>query len=450
MPQRQFTGSRIRERRLDRGLRQSDLAKRAGISPSYLNLIEHNRRRIAGKLLNEIARALQIDPQALSEGAESATVDALRRAAARPETRGAVPVDPELDRIEEFAGRFAGWAGLVAAQERRIDTLEARVRGLSDRLSHDPQLATSLHEVISAVTSIRSTSAILSGAEELDADWQRRFHRNIDNDAQRLAESSQALVRYLDTTSSDRAAPLSALEEADALFEPGNGHLARIEAEGADAIPAIVAESAALVSDAGRLVAAARLARYAADAAALPLAQFSALALVEAHDPLALVRASGAPLDRVLRRLKALPPELGHPVTGLVVADSAGVLTAMDAMAGVDLPRAGGTCPLWPVFEALGQPGRAIRVLVQLPGPQSAPLLAYAVALPKGAADYRAPVVLEATMLYLSAPAEGAAGQSPPEPIRPVGLACRICSRDACTARREPSILRAAAAPTAG
>ena len=44
-----FAGSRIRERRLALGLRQADVALRAGISGSYLNLIEHNRRRIAAK-----------------------------------------------------------------------------------------------------------------------------------------------------------------------------------------------------------------------------------------------------------------------------------------------------------------------------------------------------------------------------------------------------------------
>ena len=70
MVQRQLTGSRIRERRVDLGIRQTDLANAVGISASYLNLIEHNRRRIAGKLLNDLARAMQVDPSALTEGAE--------------------------------------------------------------------------------------------------------------------------------------------------------------------------------------------------------------------------------------------------------------------------------------------------------------------------------------------------------------------------------------------
>ena len=56
MPVVGITGTRVRERRIDRGIRQADLATSVGISPSYLNLIEHNRRRIAGKLLSQIAK----------------------------------------------------------------------------------------------------------------------------------------------------------------------------------------------------------------------------------------------------------------------------------------------------------------------------------------------------------------------------------------------------------
>ncbi|ROT98618.1 helix-turn-helix domain-containing protein [Histidinibacterium lentulum] len=444
MPARQFTGSRIRERRLMQGLRQSDLARMAGISPSYLNLIEHNRRRIAGRLLSDIARALDVDPQSLAEGAEAAKVEALRRAAARPET-GAVQARPaELDRVDEFAGRFPGWADLVVTQERRMTALEDRLRGLSDRLAHDPQLAEALHEVISAVTSIRSTSAILTGEEEIDADWQRRFHQNIFDDAQRLAESSKALVSYLDATSGERAVPLSATEEADALFaDAGGGPVPALEREGQAAVDRLVAEAETLVSDGGRALARARLLRYAEDAEALPLAEFGPLAAAARHDPVDLARQTGAPLDRVMRRLAALPPEDGHPVTGLAICDSAGVVSAMQPLAGIDLPRAGGSCPFWPLFEALGQPGRPIRACVILPGAHDTPLLAHAVALPKIAPDYGTPLVQEATMIFRAAtPAER--GASPP---RPVGVACRICPRTDCGARREPSILSATSAP---
>ncbi|MDP1576045.1 MAG: helix-turn-helix transcriptional regulator, partial [Cypionkella sp.] len=45
MPISALTGTRLRERRVALGQRQADLAETVGISASYLNLIEHNRRR---------------------------------------------------------------------------------------------------------------------------------------------------------------------------------------------------------------------------------------------------------------------------------------------------------------------------------------------------------------------------------------------------------------------
>ena len=82
-----LTGARIRERRRLAGLKQADLAKIVGISPSYLNLIEHDRRRIGGKLLNDLARALGMDLLALSTGAEISVIAALQSIAqVHPET----------------------------------------------------------------------------------------------------------------------------------------------------------------------------------------------------------------------------------------------------------------------------------------------------------------------------------------------------------------------------
>jgi transcriptional regulator with XRE-family HTH domain len=64
-------GAQIRARRQARGLGQGALARQVGISPSYLNLIEHDRRRIGGKLLVALAAALDADPADLTPGGET-------------------------------------------------------------------------------------------------------------------------------------------------------------------------------------------------------------------------------------------------------------------------------------------------------------------------------------------------------------------------------------------
>ena len=61
-------GSRVRERRMAMKMRQADLASRVGISASYLNLIEHDKRRIGGKLVVDIANVLGVTVSFFFEG----------------------------------------------------------------------------------------------------------------------------------------------------------------------------------------------------------------------------------------------------------------------------------------------------------------------------------------------------------------------------------------------
>ncbi|MGC9419835.1 MAG: helix-turn-helix domain-containing protein, partial [Rhodovulum sp.] len=280
MPRSALTGTRIRERRTVLGLRQAELARRAGISPSYLNLIEHNRRRIGGKLLVELARHLGVEASALTEGAGAALIETLREAAAGQEDAAA-----EIDRLEEFAGRFPGWAALLAARHRRVRELERTVEMLTDRMTHDPFLSASLHEVISAVTSIRSTAAILAETEDIDPDWQRRFHRNLSDDSRRLAESAQALVAYLDEGADDPGTQSSPQEEVEAFLRARDYHLAELERALPPEPARLVAEAAELTSAPARELALGVLRRYRRDAELMPLDAFAEAARAERLDP---------------------------------------------------------------------------------------------------------------------------------------------------------------------
>ena len=222
-----LTGTRVRERRLEVGLRQADLARMAAISPAYLNLIEHNRRRVGPALLSALAAGLGVEEAALAEGAESALFEGLREAAAGAPDAGAGA--PETGRVEEFVSRFPGWAGLLAARQARIGALERTVEALSERMAHDPFLSASLHEVVSAVTSVRSTAAILAETEEIDPEWRARFHHNIHEDSLRLSEAAAALVAYLDTSQESETGLSSPQEEVEAWLARAGWHLAALE-----------------------------------------------------------------------------------------------------------------------------------------------------------------------------------------------------------------------------
>ncbi len=417
MPARALTGGRIRSRRLDLGLRQVELAQRAGISASYLNLIEHNRRRIGGKLLSDLARALTLDPAVLAEGTEGTLLDSLRIAAAT----ATPPLD--LSKAEDFAARFPDWAGLLAAQTARIDRMERRVAELTSRLTHDPQLAGTLHSIISAVTAIRSTASILVNDAGIDRDWQNRFHRNINDDARKLADTARALVDYLERPQ-DAAALTDPRDIMGRWFAIRGYHLPELEAGATpDGPPGVAGDLAQPI-----------LARYAADVQALPLARFGPAAKAANYDPGALAATFGVSLATVLRRLASLPTP-DHPAMGLAMCDGAGGLIFTKPIDGFDLPRAAPGCPLWPLYQALGQPGRGVRADVVLSGVK---LQAYAVAEIQNA-GFDAPPLVQAVMLVQPGGTGGEIGGQIVGQI--VGQTCRICPSPACRARREPSIL---------
>jgi transcriptional regulator with XRE-family HTH domain len=427
-----MTGTRIRDRRLDLGLRQADLAQTAGISASYLNLIEHNKRRIGGKLLSELARALQVDPATLSEGANIAVLDGMRAAAART-------IQPiEVNRTEELATRFPGWAALIAAQEARVDTLEAEVRVMRDRMTHDPALAGALHNVITAVTSIRATAGILASDDQVDADWQRRFHINIHDDSQRLAVESEALVAYLDAPQGDSTPRdnLIGFEEVEAFFARETTLLDWIEAHPNAAPETLLNDYGTTnLSRGGRVLVLQQMARFATDVRLMPKALFVPAAIKAQADPSVLSADFNADLPAVLRRLASLRSGLSLAPMGLAIADATGALTYLKAIPGFRPSRHTAGCPLWPLYAALTQPMRAIKAEVVLPGPAGGRFMCYAIAVPKTSANFDASPVFETTMLVVSDPAPG------PQPPVPVGISCRVCPRRECAARREPSVI---------
>lgn len=536
-----LTGTRIRERRTTLRIRQADLARAAGISAAYLNLIEHNRRRVGDALLATLAQALETDPVALAEGAEGALFDGLRMAAAegfgpglaagqgdhigppqkaladaergaeadaarrapdparagrirlqppaadhlpagaapselsRPELPRPQTERPELDRIEEFVGRFPGWAGLLAAKQARLSALERLVETYAERLAQDPFLLDALHEVLSVVTALRSSAAILTETEDLEPEWRARFLAAISEESQRLSGTAEALVHHLEGIASAETGMTAPLDQLEAWLAQRDWHLpepgltrdgadagaaqARAVAPGAgpgagqgagqgggqggggeDPVSELIATAPELTSAAARALAQRYAARAARDARLLPLGPFLAALSQIGPEPARLAARFDVPLGAVFRRLATLPPEAaaelpgGRITAGLVMCDGAGVLSLRRPVPGFTPPRFGAACPLWPLYEALARPMQPLRAVLEIAGRMPRRFLAYAVAAPQRTDSFDGPVLMESMMLVLPAPATE-------EAARPVGTACRNCPRPACPGRHEPALL---------
>lgn len=407
---------------------QAALARDAGLSPSYLNLIEHGRRNVGGVRLAQIARALGTTAQHLSIGADPDLIAALRRAAASEAADQAEP-----DNAADFAEIFPAWARLAADQGARIARQERALAAMADRMAHDPVLGASVHDVLSAVTAIRSTAGILAGDDPVDPEWRRRFHRNLYEDSRRLAEGARRLAAHLgderQRTDARALAPVEVSQDwlagtdLSGLEAPGDAGMAALEA--------LTARAAAELSDpvaAG--IARTHLALRQRDAATLPRVRLGAVRAAQPDDPFALAHALSRPAALVMRRLASVRDR----EAGLVTCDGTGTLTYRGGPPDIPLPRVGAACAAWPLFQALSQPGRPISARISVAGPASTGWHAHAVAEARWPDGPGGPAIVEATMLVLPGATQADVT---------VGPGCRVCGAAACPARREPSALGA-------
>ena len=416
-------GARIREKRVQLRIRQSQLAKMVGVSPSYLNLIEHNRRRIGGKLLTDLAEALAIDVDLLSEDGKSSKVARLDEVAHYHK------VDMQAESARELATRFPVWSSFLIDLDRNGRSLEAKIDALSDRLSHDPQLATSLHEVITTVTAIRATSSILSDSDDIDPMWQMRFQRNISEDSLRLAEEAQALVDYLDADETE-ARTGTPYEEVEAFLQENDYHFEMIENETPDIDD--ILNISAIRSTAGRVLARNVLETYQMDADALPLASLIDDLPIETGLS-QLAQKHHCTIPQLMRRLACLPSETVGREFGMVSMDVTGSILFRKQIDGFHMPRFGSACAYWPIFQALQMPMRLLEDVVIHTGREGGTFHTYSYCEAIQDSIGRPPRLVAHMLFY---PHTQEAAQ-----VTRVGATCRVCAIATCPSRREPSIL---------
>jgi len=208
---RLLIGFRIRDKRKALGMSQAALAARLGISASYLNLIESNKRNIGGRLLKQIADTLGAGLDQFDGAAERRLVGGLRELAAEPALAG-LRLDPAL--AADFAGQHPQWAqALVALQRAYLDRGET-ITALSDRLNQDPFLGEAVHNMLTNVAAIRSASEILENFDELESGQARRFLSIVGSESARLADVAQALAAFFDKAHTSTRS-ITPVEEVD-------------------------------------------------------------------------------------------------------------------------------------------------------------------------------------------------------------------------------------------
>ena len=403
-------GARIQSYRKQNKLSQAELAKRVGISASYLNLIEHDKRTVAGKLLSDIARHLGVRADQLSRGITTDMIERLQQAARRfASERTSQPA--ELGQIEQFVTHFPGWAHLLDKQIKAHEAGEKLNELLSDRMSHDPVLAESLHIMLSNITAIRSTSELLTLQGAMADEQRAKFTRNIFQESKRLSTTAEKLLLHFDSKIS-----LSAPEATSAPATEVRTAIDEHQADGQPNLPASIVRDEAFQH-----------------VREVITAESVVNTLKHHHsDPFAIAAYFDLSPRLTFYRLSELEPHEMLPAFGLLEIDNASGVLHRKEIGALRLPSRSGACPRWPIYRALSSPGHPVMMRMHINSGEF--VNAFAIAESDERRHIHLPPLTKAVMIYTEMTAPR------PDSYVPsvnVGFHCSICARTDCGDRRE-------------
>ena len=446
---RLFAGTRLRAIRAEHRLRQSELAAKLAISPSYLSQLETDDRPLTPVLVERLRRAFPLDWREIGAGDAETRLAALRDANADP--LFAEPLD---------AAQLARFAEQQPVLAERFIALHEAYRRSGQRLQMvDEALA--------------SDSA---GVSRLPWEEVRDWFHFANNYVDSLDRAAEALAQRLGGLSPNTAAIEAYLRDALSVsliysgqaglrsFDAEMGHLTIDPGQPAEsrrfqlahqlAALALKDEIAAVVEGAGLGNAASRqllfvgLCNYAAGALLMPYRRFRAEARAMRHDIDRLAQAFGTSFEQACHRLSTLQREDAKGVPFFFCrVDMAGNITKRHSATRLQFARFGGACPLWIVHEAVAIPDRVLVQLAETPDGVRYVSMAKGLVKPSGRYDrlprrYAVALGCEAEHAGEFVYADGLDLRPASAAIK-IGVSCRICPRPDCDQRAFPPSDRA-------
>ena len=464
MTQSPRLGKRIRALRIKLGLTQAVLAERLGVSASYLNLIENDRRPCTTALLLKLAGTFDLDLRSFAGGEQAQLVADLAEAFAEPlfedhplttrEVRDFVDAQPDVARAV---------LRLHHAHVQARESLES--------------LAARVSETQEGAQDVAGAGRVRMSSEQV-SDFIERQHNHfpeLELEAERLWRDAAlerdslfpTLARYLERTQgvTVRIGTVDEMRGAVRRFDPARRELLLSEVlrrgsrhfqlahqigllSGAS-IYERVPQDSIFTSDESRTLARVTLANYFASAVLMPYAEFLRAAEAERYNLELLGHRFRVSFEQVCHRLTMLrrPGAEGIPFL-MVRVDIAGNISKKFAPGGTPrLPRFSGICPLWSVHAAFLQPGMLRTQLQRFPSGETHFTIARTVR--RDAGNFKTPPVMYAIAIacdiahakrIMHADGLDLANAA----AVPVGLSCRTCERTDCHARAFPALQRSA------
>ena len=439
---RPLIGRTVRRLRTEQGLSQQALAAKLGISPSYLNLIEHDQRNVTASLVLKLAEMLRVDFSTLSGAQERELEVGLREVFSDPLLGIEQIPDNELEGVAAnpnaargVLAMYRAWrvaredsSGIALPTGRRILLPNEEARDVfHERGNYFPELEEAASVIAGALNSAPAE------ANHAMAERLRRLHQV----SVRVSPMEDALRRYEPETRS--------LTLSEQLPRESRGfHMAfqLVLMEARDVVEAMLTRIAPSSPEAASLIRIGLL-NYAAAALLMPYGAYLESARLLRHDVDALAARFCVSFEQACHRLSTLQKSGARGIPFFFLRlDPAGNVSKRFSAGGFPFARFGGSCPRWVVHAAFATPGTLRVQVAQLP--DGATFLCFARCIEGPAAAWGEPPpthviamgcdvahagdVVYGDGLNLEAAAVG------------IGLSCRLCDRVNCRSRAFPPL----------
>ena len=451
-------GGKLRRLRQDLRLNQAQMASELEISPSYLNLIESNRRPVTARVLLRLADKFRIEISSLSDVDDQQLTSDLMEALGDPIFENE---DVKASDVRELVGTLpaVGRAMLALYRSHHIKSRGRDEEGGSGDPQNEQSLAVLPSEEVTDFMQARGNHfpELERAAEALWRDNDVALH-TLQHDlirvlSQRFAVQSEIvpaerMPRHLRTYS-----PLTRrLELSEMLPNPSRtfqlAHQIAVLAH--HQLLEKLAAGGKLTSPASDALARSALANYFAGAVMMPYGRFIEAARTSRYDLEVLQSRFGVSFEQACHRLTTLrrPGEEAIPFH-LIRVDIAGNISKRFSASGIQMARFGAACPRWNVYDAFATPGMLRVQVSRMPDGQTFFCVARTIStarhgshrggLPQrvdrlaiglGCAIAHARDIVYADGLHL----EDA------QIVTPIGVSCRICPRTDCQDRASPSL----------
>jgi len=434
------------------------LAKTLGISNSYLNLIENNKRPLSAPLLIKAAQIFQVDLQSFAAESEGSLLADIMEVFGDPVFDAYELAGAEVRELVNTNSNLArAVMGLYRAYRETVESAESLVSQLTHSSPGVPAIQTSRLPTEEVSDLIQRNQNFFPDLEASAEDLRKRA-RLEDEDLFR------GLVSYLhdDHGIEVRIEKVSFMQEAVRRFEPKKRvlYLSEVLRRGSrnfqlahqiglltqNEIYNKICKDESLTTDDSRALARVALANYTAGAILMPYQPFIEAARVERYDLELLGHRFRTSFEQVCHRLTSLRKKGNEGIPfHLVRIDIAGNISKQFSASGLRFSRFNATCPRWNVHKAFMTPG-LIRVQIS-EMPNSQKFFCVARSLSKGGGGYKSQHHVQAIGLGCEIRfaqeivySDGVAIQSEDAQV-PVGVTCRLCERTDCGQRAFPALL---------